>query len=171
MDCKKYVDVIMNPVRQRILQYLAVHKTGTPGELKASLTDVPQASLYRHLRCLADAGMVSVISKKSVRGALEKTYAISEKPPEVPTENTDIGNVINLALVGLQASFAGYFADEKSDPMRDMLTLCTSTLMLSDSEFEKLLRSIGELVNGCLDSEPDDKRKPRHLTIISSPIE
>ena len=47
-------EVVMNPVRQRIFQYFLLHGTGTAKDLKKALPDVPNASLYRHIRILAD---------------------------------------------------------------------------------------------------------------------
>ena len=41
-------EVFMNPVRQRIIQYLLVHEKGTVKEMKKVLSDIPNASLYRH---------------------------------------------------------------------------------------------------------------------------
>ena len=45
-------EVFMNPVRQRIIQYLLVHEKGTVKEIKKALPDVPSASLYRHIKIL-----------------------------------------------------------------------------------------------------------------------
>ena len=47
-------EVVMNPVRQRIFQYFLLHEAGTVKELKRALPDVPNASLYRHIKILAD---------------------------------------------------------------------------------------------------------------------
>ena len=41
-------EVVMNPVRQRIIQFLMVHERGTVKEIKSKLKDVPTPSLYRH---------------------------------------------------------------------------------------------------------------------------
>ena len=46
-------EVVMNPVRQRIFQYFLLHEAGTVKELKRALPDVPNASLYRHIKVLA----------------------------------------------------------------------------------------------------------------------
>ena len=40
-------EIVMNPVRQRIFQYLLLHETGTVKEIRKALPDVPGASLYR----------------------------------------------------------------------------------------------------------------------------
>ena len=44
------VEVVMNPVRQRIFQYLLIHEKGTVKEIKKELQDIPSASLYRHVK-------------------------------------------------------------------------------------------------------------------------
>ena len=44
----------MNPARQRIFQFFLLHETGTVKELKKALPDIPSASLYRHIKILAD---------------------------------------------------------------------------------------------------------------------
>ena len=49
---RDFADVIMNPVRQRIAQYLILHRTGTVSEIAAALSDVPRPSLYRHMNVL-----------------------------------------------------------------------------------------------------------------------
>ena len=45
-------EIVMNPVRQRIFQYLLLHETGTVKEIRKALPDVPGASLYRHMKLL-----------------------------------------------------------------------------------------------------------------------
>ena len=40
-------EIVMNPVRQRIFQYLLLHETGTVKEIRKALPDVPGASLAR----------------------------------------------------------------------------------------------------------------------------
>lgn len=48
-------EIVMNPVRQRIFQYLLLHETGTVKEIRKALPDVPGASLYRHMKLLTEA--------------------------------------------------------------------------------------------------------------------
>ena len=44
---------MLNPVRMRIIQHLILHPTATSGEIAAALCDVPKATLYRHIKKLA----------------------------------------------------------------------------------------------------------------------
>lgn len=45
-------EVVMNPVRQRIYQYLLIHEKGTVKEIKKGLPDISGASLYSHIRII-----------------------------------------------------------------------------------------------------------------------
>ena len=49
MEFSELAGVVMNPVRQRIIQYLILHGEGTAKEMQAELSDIPVASLYRHI--------------------------------------------------------------------------------------------------------------------------
>lgn len=69
-------ELLLNPVRLRILQYMAVHRTGVPREMAAYLTDVPLPSLYRHLGKLTEGGVLEVAGEKKVRGTVEKTFRL-----------------------------------------------------------------------------------------------
>lgn len=69
-------ELIIHPVRLRILQTLAGEKLTTQ-DLGERLPDIPQSSLYRHLRLLRRGGVVEVVEKRLVNGIEEKIYAIT----------------------------------------------------------------------------------------------
>lgn len=53
-------EIVMNPVRQRIFQYLLLHETGTVKEIRKALPDVPGASLYRHIKLLTEINQTAL---------------------------------------------------------------------------------------------------------------
>jgi len=69
-------DLLLHPVRLRIVQAFLGDRALTTGELRAELPDVPPASLYRHIARLVDAGVLGVVSERRVRGAVERTYIL-----------------------------------------------------------------------------------------------
>lgn len=73
------VEVVMNPVRQRIFQYLLIHEKGTVKEIKKELQDIPSASLYRHVKILADHSIITVMEENRIRGTVESVYQINKK--------------------------------------------------------------------------------------------
>ena len=63
-------EIVMNPVRQRIFQYLLLHETGTVKEIRKALPDVPGASLYRHMKLLTEHGILTVVGENRIRGTV-----------------------------------------------------------------------------------------------------
>jgi len=55
-------DLLLHPVRLRIVQAFLGDRALTTTELRAELPDVPQASLYRNIARLVGAGVLSIVS-------------------------------------------------------------------------------------------------------------
>ena len=82
-------DILMHPIRIRILVGLTGRQMTTP-QLVEALPDVPQASLYRHINKLCEAGVLEVVESAAGRGGVEKTYALAE--PDINLGETDLAN-------------------------------------------------------------------------------
>ena len=80
-------EVVMNPVRQRIFQYFLLHETGTVKEVKNALSDVPSASLYRHMKILADSSILVVVGENRIRGTVESVYKLNKDAMAAEDEN------------------------------------------------------------------------------------
>jgi len=165
---KKNLNLLMNPVRQRIVQYLLVHEKGTTGEMQKELYDIPTSSLYRHINILLEAEYLSVLEEKKKRGMIEKTYGLTNTLTEENPGKEKAAEMIQLGLMSLMTSFGKYFSHEGADPIRDMITYGTSTLLLTDEEFAAVLEQIGKILMDHIGKEKKDGRKLRNLTIISS---
>ena len=55
--------------------------------------------------------------------------------------------------------------------MRDMLGFYMMALMLSDEEYASFYKDMSELAARYMGRKPDGVRKPRKITVISSPIQ
>ncbi|NLV59733.1 MAG: helix-turn-helix domain-containing protein [Clostridiales bacterium] len=163
--------IVMNPVRQRILQYLIIHGQGSTGDMKQELMDIPPASLYRHVKLLLEGGLIEVVKEERIRGTLEKTYRLTQNPGSDEGINQDIGAMFQAGLVSLMTVFSKYFAVEGNDPQKDMLSFSTSTLLMTDEEFLEFLKKLSVLFGEAINNMPRSGRKPRRLTLISSPNE
>lgn len=84
-------EIVMNPVRQRIFQYFLIHETGTVKEVRKALSDVPGASLYRHMKILTDSSILTVVGENRIRGTVESVYKLKKKAMETEEEN---GNAV-----------------------------------------------------------------------------
>src|SRR5215472_4321535 len=69
-------DLLLHPVRLRIVQAFLGDRALTTSQLGAELADIPTASLYRHVARLVDAGVLAVVAERRVRGAVERTYVL-----------------------------------------------------------------------------------------------
>ena len=159
-------EVVMNPVRQRIFQYFLLHETGTVKELKKALPDVPSASLYRHIKILADHSILIVVGENRIRGTVESVYQLNKDALATKDES---GNAVQMSLLGICASFARYFAKGNVDPKRDMLLLTNCTLLLTDDEFSSFLSEINEIALKYMKAEAAEGSKTRQITLISAP--
>ena len=161
-------EVVMNPVRQRIFQYFLLHETGTVKELKKALPNVPNASLYRHIKILADHSILMVVSENRIRGTVESVYQINKDALATEDES---GNAVQMSLLGICASFAKYFASGSADPKKDLLLLTNCTLLLTDEEFLKFLSEINEVALKYMKVEATESSKTREITLISPPVD
>ena len=69
-------DLLLHPVRLRIIKAFLGDRALTTSQLAAELDDVPAGSLYRHVALLTRAGLLHVVAEHRVRGAVERTYAL-----------------------------------------------------------------------------------------------
>lgn len=161
-------EVIMNPVRQRIIQYLMVHDKGTVKEIKSRLSDIPTPSLYRHVKILAENSVIVVAQENRIRGTVESVYQLN--PNALVVEDED-GMAVQVSLMSICTAFAKYFASGYADPRKDMFMLTSCTLMLTDDEFGTFLKEINELAMRYISKEPTEGCCPRQVTLISSPTQ
>ncbi|WMC92082.1 helix-turn-helix domain-containing protein [Kineothrix sp. MB12-C1] len=162
--------IVMNPIRLRIIQYLLLHGVGTSSQIKEELSDIPPASLYRHIKMLYEANCIMVVEEKKIRGTVERTYALRGNKP-CAFSKVSVEQLINSSLMSLMTSFGKYFSREDADPMKDLLSLSTSTLLLTDEEFTEVMEKIGEAITPYLGNQEKEGRNIRKLTFISSPGE
>jgi DNA-binding transcriptional ArsR family regulator len=145
-------DLVLHPVRLRILQAFLGGRHLTTGDLARELPDVAQAGLYRHVGRLAEGGVLEVVRERQVRGAVERTYALRQENAWV-----DPGAFAALGPKGQSAAFATfaaalmaaydrYLAAGGTDPVRDGVNYSMNALWLTDEEHLDFLRDVGKIV-------------------------
>ena len=159
-------EIVMNPVRQRIFQYFLLHETGTVKELRKALPDIPSASLYRHIKILADSSILMVVGENRIRGTVESVYQLNKDAMATEDEN---GNAVQMSLLSICASFAKYFSTDNANPKKDMLLFTNCTLMLTDEEFSEYLSEINQVTVKYMKQASSESSKPRRITLISAP--
>ncbi len=80
-------DLLLHPVRLRVVQAFLGDRVLTTADLRAELTDVPAATLYRHVGVLAEAGVLAVVGERKVRGAAERSYRLVSSAASVGADD------------------------------------------------------------------------------------
>ena len=169
-------DLLLHPVRLRIVQAFLGERTLTTGELAAELEDVPAGSLYRHVARLARAGVLEVVAERRVRGAVERTYRLRAAaarmgPAEVAAMSTeDHAHAFMAYVAGMLADADRYLAAGQPDPARDGADYRVGALWLTDAEFADFLRDLAAVIQARVANQPGKGRRRRLLYGVVLPV-
>jgi len=170
-------DLLLHPVRLRILQAFLGDRALTTSELRSELGDMAPASLYRHVARLVDAGVLSVVSERRVRGAVERTYvlrvaAASVNLDELSKMSREDHRQLFMAFVaGLLSDFDRYLSRDDVDFLRDGVSFRMAGLYLDDAEFAELMRELARVLGPRLANAPRAGRRRRILGSVLLPGE
>ncbi|HKT01383.1 MAG TPA: helix-turn-helix domain-containing protein [Rugosimonospora sp.] len=170
-------DLLLHPVRLRIVQAFLGDRALTTGALAAELADVPPATLYRQVARLAGAGVLQAVAQRRVRGAVERTYVLRASaalitPDQVATMSVDDMRQAFLAFTaGLLGDVDRYLAGEDVDPTRDGASFRLGALWLDDAEFAALLRELMRVLQPAAANPPRPGRRRRILATVLLPGE
>lgn len=79
-------ELLLHPVRLRVVQAFLGDRELTTGQLRAELPDVSPATLYRQVAVLVAADVLVVASERRVRGAVERCYRLRAERAAVSAE-------------------------------------------------------------------------------------
>ncbi len=161
----KLSDIITNPVRMKIMQFLQIKGEATTKQICEELPDVPTPTLYRHINYLLKEEVLIVKEERKVRGSLERLLVLNDAKL---TENADIVDIAYQFLMALYGSFQRYSEKENADPFADMLSLRTYMLALTDESYGNFFKEIREVIDKY--SEPEKGGKSRSFSVISAPV-
>lgn len=166
---------MLHPVRMRILQSFMGQRQITAGRLSELLPDVPQATLYRHLNKLTEAGILAITHERKVRGATEKTFALSEENLQLsPEEMATLSREEHLRyfsafLTTVASDFQRYLQQDQFDLAADGVGYRQFSLYLSDEEFVQLAQMMNSVFMQAIKNEPAPGRRLRKFTSIVMP--
>jgi hypothetical protein len=160
-------EILLHPVRLRIVQAFLGDRALTTTQLAAELDDVPAASLYRHVALLADAGVLRVAAERRVRGSVERTYtmahaAASIGPADLAAMTPEQHSQAFLAFTaGLIADFDAYVSTGTPDLLRDGVGYSINAMWLTDAEFLEFARDLAVVFQSRLANGPAEGRRRR----------
>jgi DNA-binding transcriptional ArsR family regulator len=169
------VDILLHPIRLRIVRALVPAREATVQELALALPDVPPATLYRHVNKLAGAGLLVTVSERAVRGATERRYRLSAAAFNVGdldgASRDEHLRYFIVFVATLIDDFAAYLDRGKPDYAKDGVGYRQAPLHLSDAEFRRMNEALNSALGPFVALPASPKRKPRYLATIVMPAE
>jgi DNA-binding transcriptional ArsR family regulator len=171
------LELLLHPVRVRIVHAMSGGLTRTTSDLLARLPDVSKATVYRHVSLLAEAGVLEVVSERRVHGAVERCYRLHRPravidPDEAASMSLDEHrHGFAAAMAALVAEFNSYLSQAHADPSEDKVGYRQIPLWLSQEELAELISQIHGILVSRMDHQPVPGRRLHLLSPIVFPIE
>jgi hypothetical protein len=168
-------NLLLHPVRLRIVKAFLGDRALTTSQLAAELDDVPAASIYRHVARLTDFGVLQVVAERRVRGAVERTYTLRAAaaqlaPGEVAAMTPDEHMAAFTAYVaGMLADADRYLRTGSPDPRKDGADYRAGAMWLTDAEFAAFLRDLAAVFQPRLANPPGKNRRRRMIYTVFLP--
>jgi hypothetical protein len=168
-------DLLLHPVRLRVVQAFLGDRALTTGDLRTELPDVPPASLYRHVALLVDGGVLAVVAERRIRGVFERTYVLRSSAASISLDELakmtveDHRHGFLVFVAGLISDFDRYLARGDIDLLRDEVSYRMLALWLSDHELAEMSKELFAVLQPRLTNVPKRGRKRRILSTILLP--
>lgn len=168
-------DVVLHPVRMRIVQAFLGGRELTTGDLRAEISDVPSATLYRQVAALAQGRVLDVVDEKRVRGAVERTYRLRTGAASVEADEAremtveEHRQVFLTFVVGLLADFDRYLDRGDVDMARDLVGFRQNAMHLTDGEMAVVIEELRAVLAPRIALPPAPGRTRRLFSTVLVP--
>lgn len=165
------LDLLLHPVRLRIV--LALHgQPRSPREMVGLLGDVSQASLYRHLNLLRDAGFVAPAGTRGTGARAEQLFV--SRGPDAPSDDDEVAALAPDDVRRHFSTWVGVLAEALEArlprgpirPQEDGTSFFLASAWLTDAEAAALRADILARFQAC-DARPDPERRRRLLGYVA----
>ncbi|MGW1377541.1 helix-turn-helix domain-containing protein [Streptomyces sp. NPDC002446] len=171
------VDLLLHPVRLRIVHAMYGGRTLTTSQLCALLPDVSKATVYRHVGLLADGNLLEVVGEQRVRGAVERRYrlhrarAVIDADTAASVSPADHRRAFAVAMATLLAEFNAYLDRDGADPTADDVGYRQHAVWLTEDERAEMIGELRSVLLPRMGNEPSPERTRHLLSPILFPAE
>lgn len=169
------IDLIIHPVRLRILQLLGLGPL-TTHQIAGALPDVPASSIYRHVKLLHRHNLIRVVETHRVRSLEERVYALA-RPPRLGEADLagmtadDHVRSFTLYTAALIQDFANYVQSAGDfRPLEDRAGYSEALMYATAEEIDAVGQAINAALAPLLTNGPGAGRRLRKLSVISHPV-
>src|SRR5579872_5512937 len=171
------IELLLHPVRLRIVHALSGGRAFTATQLLARMSDVSKATMYRQVALLSDGGLLEVDGEQKVRGIVERRYRLYRSRVAIDAETAaaasleDYRRAFAVAMAALLGEFNAYLDRGHADPIADAVGFQQLSLWLSPEERAELIRGLRSAIVPLLKNELALGRRQHLLSPILFPIE
>jgi len=172
---KKKLDVLLHPVRIRIIQCFLDGKKKSAQEIFEMISDVPRTTVYRQVSVLHEEGILEVVEEKPVRGTVERFYQLVQHAASLSLDemqsltSEEHAQLFFTFLMKIYQEFQSYVEKGDHDFLKDGVGYRTASLLLSDEEFINMANELNAVFLKYLNNPPGENRKERLFTTIVIP--
>lgn len=168
------LEIILHPVRMRILQTLLNGRKLATQQIKEKLPDIPTPTLYRHIQALVEHDVISIVEENQIRGTVEKVYAL---PKDNIFSREDIEKATTeehkqyfyTFVMSLLTRFNEYISNKNANPLKDFMTYRQIQLYLTDDEYKEMIMTISKALLKHLENHKTEERKLYSINTIIIP--
>jgi predicted DNA-binding transcriptional regulator YafY len=169
------VELLLHPVRLRIVHALSGGRVLTTAQLGARMPEVGKVTVYRQIALLAEGGFLEVDGEQRVRGAVERSYRLRQDRPAIDAGAAAAMSLdehrrgFAAAMAVLIAEFNAYLDRDGADPAADSVSYRQGTVWLSPAELTEMTTELLAVLRDRVSNTPAPDRFPYLLSAILFP--
>lgn len=170
-------DLLLHPVRLRVVHALSGGRELTTNQLRARMPDVSKVTVYRQVALLAEGGFLEVAGEQRVHGAVERRYRLRHDRPVIDAGAASAMTLeehrrgFAAAMAVLIAEFNAYLDRDGADPVGDGVSYRQGTLWLSPAELAEMASKVLAVLHDSAANQPAPGRAPYLLSPILFPAD
>lgn len=174
---EKIMDCFTHPIKCKLLLELYSAGKATAKQLAETYNDIPQATLYRHLKRMTNDGILKVVEENQIRGTIEKTYAVAidldAGGQALSGENAGDAylQMFMQYVFGFIKQFQAYCKRPDIDILNDRSGFSLAPIYATDEELTTAIAEYVKIIQPLYQNKPAPGRKARTLGLIVSPPE
>ena len=169
------MECLTNPTKFNLVRQVLEEGQTTAKALAEKNKNIPQATLYRHLKKMVSDGVLKVIEERQVRNVTEKVYAMAiDFEADVDKMIKENDGATYLAMfqqftIGLVNEYGAYCNQEGIDILNDGSGFRINTINVTYDELKELSTSIWKLIEPYAALSATEDRKTRSVAVIFTP--
>ena len=171
----KLISHLSDPVKAKMIMEIHRREHATTGQLASVFSQIPQATLYRHMKKMLSDSVIKIVDEVPIRGTVEKVYALdfdfakNNKSVLDANDGEAYYQMATLYMLGILEEFKEYTERENIDLSGDGTGFSHVPIYATTHELTEVMVQIKDILQPLMSNSYEGGRKLRNLCIISTP--